>query len=99
MAELRHHTTTATETASTNVAIDLESSEPYNPKDHRERDLKLTCCEKLIILLGALFVVLVMVLVHHPEIYDADLHDTRPGNSLYPLIYLFSSLSSLLTHD
>ena len=83
MAELRHHTTTvAAESTSNNVATDLESSEPYNPKDHRERDLKLTCCEKLIILVGALFVVLVMVLVHHPEIYDAELNDNRAGSSL-----------------
>ena len=83
MAELSHHTTTvAAESTSNNVATDLESSEPYNPKDHRERDLKLTCCEKLIILVGALFVVLVMVLVHHPEIYDAELNDNRAGSSL-----------------
>lgn len=55
---------------------DVESQSPgqeeYDPKGHKHEDLRLTCCERFIIFIGAMFVVVLMILVHHPEIYTPE---------------------------
>ena len=50
--------------------MESQEQEAYDPKAHKNEDLRLTCCERFIIFLGAMVVVVLMVLVHHPEIYS-----------------------------
>jgi len=44
----------------------MEEEEKYNPKT---KEVRLSFCEKLVIVCGTLFVVFLMVLVRHPELY------------------------------